>query len=32
MWENDMTWNRRDFVKASALATVAGAIPLRAGA
>ena len=27
-----MTWNRRDFVKASALATVAGAIPRRAGA
>ena len=27
-----MTWNRRDFVRASALATVAGAIPLRAGA
>ena len=27
-----MTWNRRDFVKASALATMASAIPLRAGA
>src|SRR5262245_55505069 len=27
-----MTWNRRDFIKASALATAASAVPIRTGA